>query len=204
MSGQKVYKTCSGFSLVEVLICLVLMGVMAAITIPHFFPAATVGTSPKQTALSQNAALMIVTAYEKYRSTHTSVPTTLRAVDLTPYMNYVRIDSTSTYDHVYGYTSLTCSDEPCLRLHNGGLLSVSDYYHFGGATRNNFVFYMYDPDGVYSGTTNGPGKSIALDLHYDGRVVPSMNRTFTDLTYDLSNNPMAWGPDANPGWFAGF
>jgi prepilin-type N-terminal cleavage/methylation domain-containing protein len=195
-------KTSTGFSLVELLITLAITGIIAALTIPPLFQVPASKQSTKYNAIARDTAFMIASAYQQYKMTHATVPTSFKPSDLTPYMNYVSWDTVSTIDHMQTLGSTLCfTGEPCVKLHNGGTMKMYDPNTFAGSATNNAVYFFIDPDGVYSGTTNGNGKLLELDLYYDGKI-----RTRGNLLNPTLSSAGTRTPNAayDPPWYTGF
>jgi prepilin-type N-terminal cleavage/methylation domain-containing protein len=145
------------FTLVELLIVLVILGVVAVFTMPMVL----MNTQNDNRNADANAvARMIAQAYMTAQMRQ-PVTGTMAGGDLTPYMNYVRTDTSSTID---GFNCFS-SDWSCLRLHDGGLLQYAKLTSFGGTASTNAMAFSYDPDG----TANGQG-SVVFWLYYDGHV----------------------------------
>lgn len=155
-----------GFTLAELLISLAILGVIATFTIPKIL------------ATSQNAAYtseykeaqgIVSAAYVNYAAQNGySTNTTFGAI--TPYLNYVSTSTTATIDAATGTGSWACNaPRMCFYLHNGSALNIDISTSFA-STSNGLIQVVFDPDGVYSGTTNGPGKGQDFYLYNNGRV----------------------------------
>jgi prepilin-type N-terminal cleavage/methylation domain-containing protein len=190
-----------GFTLVELLISLAILGEIAAFTIPKVLNAQQNGT---YNAVAKETISTIEGAYQLMLldgqlTTNSNIGT------LTPYLNYTTLDTTSTIDHRYTLGTLTCNTSaPCIRLHNGAVLMywVSDIFS-GSAITKGIPFYI-DPDGrVTDNTTNGPGKSLLVLLYYNGRITDlgnaSPNTTYKNGGTTKTHNPT---PSEVPPWFS--
>lgn len=157
-----------GFTLAELLIALAILGVIATFTIPKILTAQTNG---KYNAIAKESMGMVSGAFEQAQQAGTLSATT-KPSDLTPYMNYVVYDTSTVVDDITGNSSTTCtSTAPCIRLHNGGILMFDNGNAFGGTATTNMIDFRLDPDGVYSGTTNGQGKMLIFALYYNGGIM---------------------------------
>jgi type II secretory pathway pseudopilin PulG len=195
----------AGFSLVEVLIMLVIMGIISAFTIPKLFQTPNSSLGSKQTARAKDIAFMIVNAYEQYRAVNGTVATTMGATHLSPYMNYVSVDSagTNSVDGVIGGpASLTCSaTNPCLRLHSGGKLRLGQET-FSGSNTTNCIVLIFDPDGVASGSSaDSYSKPVRFNLYYDGTISTRGTAKTNSCTSNLC--PFDASPSSDPSWFTG-
>jgi len=156
----------SGFTLAELLIALLILGEISTFTIPKIIYSQQ---NQKYNAVAKESAAMISGAYQQYQYSGNSI-TTMSAGALTPYFNYLSIDTSGTLiDDVSTGGSITCSAaNPCFKLHNGATI-----HHWGDnfcSTPPTAIPYDLDPDGVYSGTTNGSGKSVRFFLYNTGRI----------------------------------
>jgi prepilin-type N-terminal cleavage/methylation domain-containing protein len=158
----------NGFTLAELLIVLTILGEISAFTIPKIIYAQQ---NQANMAKAKEAIGMLSSAYQQVQLSG-SVSASTTADTLTPYFNYVVADSSgSLIDDSPGYGSRTCnSGGPCLRLHNGAILQYEAGTSFSGTGTGNALFYFIDPDGVYSGSTNGNNKSVRITVFYNGRI----------------------------------
>ena len=191
----------NAFTLAELLIALVILGVIATFTIPKVLSS--------QQASSYNAAAketagMISGAYSAYKQAYGIPPSTMWAQDLSPYMNYLSLDSGSSVDDVQTQNVQGCTNPAahavCLNLHSGAKLRFWNS-QFGGTQNTSAVLFWFDPDGkVTDGTTNGPGKSVAFVLYYNG-LLTSYGRTLPN-SCTTSGCPFAPNPNTDPPWFS--
>lgn len=187
----------SGFTLAELLISLAILGMIATFTIPKLILAQQNG---QYAASAKEAAAMVAAAYATSSSTQT-ITSGFRFGDLTPYMNFITIDTSSTIDDKYTLGTLSCnvsSPGGCLVLANGGKLRYTNDTLVGTASTNAIEFY-FDPNGTSSGTTNSPDKSVHLFIYYGGRITSRGNTTANTVaagvTYASANSTF------EPPWF---
>ena len=194
-----------GFSLVELLITFGIIALIVTFTVPQLFQSSTSTYSSKKTSAARDAAFMILSAYRQYKSVTGTVPTTMNAPALSPYMSYLRVDTSGSIDDRANLGSfLNCSStQPCLVLSGGGKLLLSSLT-FNGANTTNAIRLYYDPDGVNSGTgaVDNDSKSLWIALYYDGAI--RTRNTVRANTCDSGN--CGYGPAAlyDPRWFTGF
>lgn len=157
-----------GFTLAELLIALAILGVIATFTIPKVLNARQ---NDEFNAIAKEAAGAISEALSQHRLAG-KLSASTRPTDLTPYFNYVRVETSGQVDYAYTQNQTDCSaTKPCLRLHNGAVLYAYGDNCFGGTTGNHHIWFGFDPDGKYSGTTNGPGKSMHFLIYYSGQLM---------------------------------
>ena len=186
-----------GFTLAELLIALVILGVIATFTIPKVLQ---IQRNYAYTSAYKETMGAISQAYQLYIQQN-GYNTGMNAADLTPYLNFVAHTTIGSIDADPGGTNNFCNwSGSCLKLHNGATL-LDGGNTFGAVNSQNFVSYIFDPDGVYSGTTNGTGKALDIDLYYNGRVNSAMERLGTDTTY-VFGIPLHYGASTQPDWFS--
>ena len=175
MSLMKQNRKISGFTLAELLIALTILAEIVTFTIPKILVSSTNG---KYNSGALEVASMVSAAYQIYKVRAGGDISNSGFGDMSPYLNYVSVDSTSIIDAHYTSTTYTClanGHPTCLKLHNGGTLYYWAGDVFGGTATTNGIHFNYDPDGGTDGTTNGPGKSIKFVLYTTGRVVDYAN-----------------------------
>jgi prepilin-type N-terminal cleavage/methylation domain-containing protein len=190
-----------GFTLAELLIALSILGVIATFTIPKVLQTQQ---NVANVAKIKETMAMFSGSYSNIANPSASTGPS----NLTPYMNYVSIDTQSNIDNPYGQTgSRQCTSvHPCLSLHNGAKAYYDTGDVFGATNTTNYIYMSVDPDGVVtsSSTTNGPGKSMDLTLYYNGRLSFLANCRTGDVTY-LWGSPQVWcpgDPAGIPSWFS--
>ena len=183
----------NAFTLAELLIALLILGVIATFTIPKVLQS----QQNSAYAAAKETFTMVSEAYQAYKGSNT-VNTNFTLKDLTPYMNYVRIQTT-TIDAVSGFNNASCTaPNVCLNLHNGGSVRFSNERMVGAST-SHAINWLFDPDGVYGGSTIGPSKSLECFLYFNGRVASRAhieNPTCLD-----SNCAYAPSPFNEPDWW---
>lgn len=190
-----------GFTLAELLIALVIIGEIATFTIPKIITSQQNNT---YNARAKEAISMVAAAYQQYLLQNG--PSTSAGIsNLTPYMNYVALDNTSTIDSYYSDGGITTScggaSGYCIRLHSGAYMQFWPGATFSGTATNNGIPLLFDPDGkVTDGTTNGPGKSMYFFLYYNGRVT-DLGNLVPNTSWSTNSN---WQPNPSqiPPWFS--
>lgn len=162
-----------GFTLAELLIALAIIGEIATFTIPKIIST----TQRKEYNLkAKEASAMVAAAYHNYKMANRVDALTFTLMDLTPYFNYVNIESGNLIDREQGNTTFTCgAPYMCFKLHNGGVLQFYTLNCFQQSNTTNSIVFSFDPDGTTDGTTNGPGKGIQFYLYYDGYMTDRGN-----------------------------
>lgn len=187
-----------GFTLAEILICLLILGEIATFTIPKILVAQQ---NQRYNATSKETIAAISEAYLVFKTTN-GISTSTRFVEVVPYLNYVSQDLTSDIDDQYGAGTVSCSGMAfggCLVLHNGGRLRYNGSM-LSGTTTLNALDVWFDPDGVPSGTTNSPGKSVHFFIYADGKI-----RTRGSVEPNTTNSGTSWAsPNSSfdPPWFS--
>ncbi len=191
----------AGFTLAELLISLAVLVVIAAFTIPKVL---NVSQDGQWNSTAKEASAMVLNAYEAYRLNNT-VDATTTLGDITPYMNFVRVDTSTLIDHVYGHVSTTrsCSNAAnlCLKLFSGATLRTSApsgvlFCSPASSAR----WFQIDPDGVVTDvvpTATGTGKAVGFLMYPNGRLTPYDNAL--DPTCGNASSVYATG---TPSWFS--
>jgi len=161
----------TGFTLAELLICLLILAEIATFTIPKILIDQQNG---RNNAIAKEDIATVSAAFQQHQLKGAlSSSTTFGA--FTQYMNYVSYSTAATVDGLNGQGSEGCdASNPCLFMHNGSSIRYGGY-NFGGTNTTNAVYFHIDPDGSYSGTTNGPGKAVSVFIYYNGRLADEGN-----------------------------
>lgn len=191
------FKRLKGFTLAELLITLLILGEIATFTIPKIITAQANG---QYRASVKEAAAMISVAFSLY-STSNTVTANTSADNLTPYMNYLSTNSSTSIDLAQTMSTRACGGGyGCIKFHNGGMLMWTISDGFTGTNTTNAIIFYFDPDGhVTDGTTNGPGKSVALWLYANGRITSYNNLAPNTVYTGGTVGPNSW---ADPPWFS--
>ncbi len=197
--GQKL----SAFSLAELLISLLILGEIATFTIPKLISSQQ---NQRYNAIAKEFVGSVAAAYQNYKASNT-VTDTFGIKDLTPYLNYSRIETGTTFDSVHGQGTLTCDGNVwvCMRLHNGALVDYGLPSTFGSLTNTGAVYFHIDPDGrITDGTTNGPGKGLEFWLFYNGRIASRGDAGLNACQKWAGGGPWCYGADPAqlPSWFS--
>jgi hypothetical protein len=122
----------------------------------------------KYSSIARNTSFMILSAFEQYKSVNATLSITVTISHLTPYMNDVRADTTSSIDSYNGAITDNCvtANFTCLKLHNGAMLAYQNLESFSGSNKTNTIYFKIEPDGRQTdSTTNGPGKALIVFLN---------------------------------------
>lgn len=151
-----------GFTLAELLIALVILGLIATFTIPKVLNSQA---NSQNIAVTKEIVSAISGAYQAYQQSNTPQASTGMS-DLTPYLNYVKRDSTSTVDGDNVVPTADCSTVGfyCYRMHNGAIFGF-DTRTFGSTAVTSALVYGIDPDGKQNG-----GYQQGFAMFLNGRV----------------------------------
>lgn len=188
----------SGFTLAELLISLAILGVIATFTIPKVLNAQS---TQQSNAIAKEVAGMVSGAYQSYQIEN-GAPASTTLSDLTPFMNYVAVDSTTVIDNVNNAFSQNCSiaTETCLRLHSGAIIRFTSATSFNTGDTTQALRFLLDPDGEYGGSLTGPSKSVAFFIYRNGKL---RTRGSVDPgTYVGTFGPYVPNATVDPEWFS--
>jgi prepilin-type N-terminal cleavage/methylation domain-containing protein len=193
-----------GFSLAELLITLAILGIISVFTIPKLLQGQQDST---YRANAKQAVSALQAAYQAYRYDNTVTAAT-KAADILPYLkNYVKIENSGDFDETPGSWQATCGSVSgdgtltCYRLHSGAILEATSLNSFNGTATTNAVYFYLDPDGKYSGTTNGPGKSVVFFLYTDGKI-KSWGNVYPNTTSGSMLGTYNPTPANDPTWWS--
>jgi prepilin-type N-terminal cleavage/methylation domain-containing protein len=167
----------SGFSLIEIMVAIVLLGVLASILLPTL---KTDISTEKNRGITLDAVAELAQAYVKYQKDALPDATT-SADDLVQEMNFIRIINDSSYNvQVAEATSpLPCTTlapcalwvspcdaaTPCVLLQNGALIQYDVDLTFAGTGYNsNALHFVVDPD------ADGDETATSLVMFFSGRM----------------------------------
>lgn len=184
-----------GFTLAELLIALAILGVIATFTIPKIL---STTQSSEYKSIAKEAAAMVSEAYQLYTYENGSSGSA-EFVDLTPYMNYIRIRTSGTIDHNYNSGTLACNNTSiCIILANSAAVR-SNSANFGGTAATNALTFWVDPNGESDASNTGPDKSTRFFIYHNGRL--STRGSILDNTCDSNSCVNAWS-GADPPYFS--
>ena len=178
------------FTLAELLIALAILGVIATFTIPKILDT---GSNNQYSAMGKEVAGVISEAYQNYKRQNGATASTGSA-DLTPFINYVRVDTTTTIDNNPSAGDLLCAGNECLLLHNGGMLWYNPVETFNETASTNAVLFVFDPDGQASAN-----ESVKFFLDYNGRLTDISNVLTNTQSSVWTHNPC---PACEAPWFS--
>lgn len=191
-----------GFSIAELLIALLILGEIAAFTIPKIISAQQRSQSA---AKAKEVAGMIAGAYQQYARSN-QITTTTTAGVFTQYMNYTSIATTGQLDDIPPWNAVyDCSSNvTCLRLHNGGMLFTRNSGRYYGTSTSHMVDYFFDPDGIRTGlAADGPGKTVIFTVFANGRISSVGAGSSGAMVDDVGDNLTGVaGSNWDPSWFS--
>lgn len=184
-----------GVTLVEIIIAMVIVAAIAIFTIPKVLTVSQNSDDEKWKRTVKQAAIELQAAYSQYRQNNRAVTATTTAGNITPYINYVKIDTVRSYDYAAcGAGTNTCSvaNKPCLILKNGASVEVDTTEFFNGTGKLNAFKVKIDPDGKVTNGSGDDGKMVVVYLYYNGRIK-------TRGTIDANTTSSNWTDSPNPG-----
>jgi prepilin-type N-terminal cleavage/methylation domain-containing protein len=184
-----------GFTLAELLIALLILGGIATFTIPKILSSQQLGQNK---AVIKETFATIASAYSMY-TLNNGASSSITMGALTPYMNYIAVDTTSIIDQPGGTYDCSASGLTCIKLHNGAILYYSNGVTFAGTNTTNALWFEIDPDGKNNATSqSSPGAGIWGFIYYNGRL-----STHGGIVSGTVSSDMTRDPDSalDPTWF---
>ncbi len=186
-------KKAFGFTLAELLSALAILGVIATFTIPKVLNASSNG---QFNALGKEA-IASLSQIHMVSQLNGDLASTTTGNDILNTLNYIKTTTTGTLDQYQGQSSIGCTVTlPCYFLANGGAYRAANE-SFGGTGNLNALRFWFDPDGEYSGSTTGPGKSVQIVLYYNGRIRTRGTIEANTITSSVTMQPEV---TADPTW----
>lgn len=185
------------FTLAELLIALAVLALIATFTIPKVIENQT---HQKHNAIAKESAGFVSEAYQTLQA-RGAVSAATRMEDLTPFLNYVTLDTAAVVDQNYGSGTRTCGGPyVCLRLHNGAMLYFFNNNSFGGTSALHAIGFAIDPDGAVSSGTQGPGKATSFWIYYNGKVRTEGTIDPGTIQESTPYNPNVWADPPYLDW----
>jgi prepilin-type N-terminal cleavage/methylation domain-containing protein len=186
-----------GFSLTELLIALMIIAEIATFTIPKVLVSQQ---NQRNRAIAKEGIATISEAYQRWKMDNPDNIANFKMQYMKPYLNYVNAPDTGILiDDRPGAGSKGCATvDRCYRFHNGSIMWFPTHV-FAGTATTNAIYAILDPDGTYSGSTTGSGKSLYIWLFPNGRIT-----TYGSLTYNVYNDTSSDGPcpACEPEWWS--
>ncbi len=168
-----------GFSLVEVLFALSLLGVLAVLTIPGVIYS-TASNNALFKCKNVTAELLVATEKRDRKSTDLSTSTVPEQI-----ANEMRYTAKVTSGKLVSSNSLPCSNaNPCYRLPDGGVIRIG-----GWNMASSIATFHYDPDAANPAPYDLPGVDLRLDY-----------RTRRIATRDAFDGTSGWDPPYVRAW----
>jgi type II secretory pathway pseudopilin PulG len=177
-----------GFTLAELLVCLLILGEIATFTIPKIIMSQS---NAAYNAGAKEAISTMSAAYQRV-SLSNGISTATQSNDLTPYLNYVAIDTATVVDNTSATITCTSSGlNRCFRLHNGAMLVWHNGESFSGSNTTNGLWFLIDPDGAVS-----LNKGVIFYVLYNGRVTTAAQSS------SITSSVATYSTAADPSWFS--
>lgn len=195
--GSRLFVGRQGFTLAELLIALAILGVIATFTIPKVLQSQQ---DTRAKAIVKEAFAAVSASYQAY-SVNIAPSASTRMADLTQYLNYVKVDTTTTVDFAACAGTTSCSGtHTCLKLHNGAMLYFPSTVQFGGTASTNALKFLVDPDGVVTGASDDTGKAVGGYIYLNGNI-RSRADIFPNTSY-VGGGPDGPMPSCDPSWWS--
>ena len=184
-----------GFTLVELLIGLAVLGVIATFTIPKML---NLPAQQKALSVSKEAAAFVGEGLLHYKTSN-AITASTGMTEIMSFLNTLPRQTTGDIDHKPGLGTLDCSypGNHCYPLYSGAALfftTDSNYSRFGGVSSDHALLFSIDPDGKVS-----DAKAVEFVLYTNGFL--RTTGTMKSGTYNGGGGPWVPIASSDPDWF---
>lgn len=187
---MQVFSSVKGFTLVELLISLAILGEIATFTIPKILTSQSNGT---KLAVSKEDISIISGAFSQFKLLNT-VSTSSEFGNMVPYINYAKLNTSGTIFN--GSWNCTAS-APCLVMHNGSNLAYTVGESFSALDTSHVIHIVIDPGG---NTAYGPD-GVDIFLFPNGRITEQAALPGGSVSSSLGSYGWTGYAGYTPAWF---